>query len=156
MLRTLTEADVRSSGEFQFGGAISFMYQPRICDIFLSDYNKKFEFEVVSGLNNIGMYIQQLVFNSVACKAGLRNGDRIIEINDTYVEYESSQSIQVKLNEAKLKNSLRLHVADTSAYKYYKRNSMDLSSSNSKRTPRVDRLRPVISKNSMSYMSHDS
>ncbi|CAF3628082.1 unnamed protein product [Rotaria sp. Silwood1] len=64
-------------------------HQPRTCDIHLNKDNKTFGFEVVSGDDDIGMYIQEVTPNSPASDAGLRKSDRIIEINGTYIEQDS-------------------------------------------------------------------
>ncbi|CAF4652466.1 unnamed protein product [Rotaria sp. Silwood1] len=65
-------------------------HQPRTCDIHLNKDNKTFGFEVVSGDDDIGMYIQEVTPNSPASDAGLRKSDRIIEINGTYIEQDSN------------------------------------------------------------------
>ncbi|CAF4692430.1 unnamed protein product, partial [Rotaria sp. Silwood2] len=64
-------------------------HQPRTCDIHVNQDNKTFGFEVVSGDDNIGIYIQEVAPDSAASNAGLRKSDRIIEINGTYIEQDS-------------------------------------------------------------------
>ncbi|CAF4198468.1 unnamed protein product [Rotaria sp. Silwood2] len=69
-------------------------HQPRTCDIHVNQDNKTFGFEVVSGDDNIGIYIQEVAPDSAASNAGLRKSDRIIEINGTYIEQDSNMNYQ--------------------------------------------------------------
>jgi predicted metalloprotease with PDZ domain len=106
---------------------------PRICSVFLSENDTAFGFDVASGMNHIGLYIQKVFPNSPASIAGLRNNDRIIEINGRNVDKRSSRSIKKKLNKIQKKNSLILLVVDTQTYEHYTTKNMTMSSADVKR-----------------------
>jgi C-terminal processing protease CtpA/Prc len=109
-------------------------YTPRLCNMCFDQNNKTFGLEVANGENDIGLYIQTVSLDSPASHAGLRNNDRIIEINDRNVDKDCSDYILKKLTKAKKKVSLKLFVADTQTYEYYIKNKMKLSSTKLKRT----------------------
>ncbi|CAF0995140.1 unnamed protein product, partial [Didymodactylos carnosus] len=101
---------------------------PRTCQINLRPGDDSFGFEVANGEHDTGAYIQDVTPNSPAALAGLRKSDRIIEIDGKKVNSDLSASILDKLRKAKAKRTVRLFVADTDTYQYYRDNKMTLSS----------------------------
>jgi S1-C subfamily serine protease len=93
-------------------------YIPRTCEIRLESNDRSFGFEVIHGDNGIGAYIQEVILGSPANRAGLRKSDRIITINDKYVDTSASKVIYEKLNKALIKRNVKLFVMDTETYKY--------------------------------------
>jgi C-terminal processing protease CtpA/Prc len=91
---------------------------PRVCRISLQSNDTSFGFEVIHGSKGIDMYIQEVIPNSPAYRAGLRKSDRIIEINDKYVDKTTSKYILGKLNKAAIRRTVELLVVDTKVYGY--------------------------------------
>ncbi len=77
-----------------------------------------FGFDVITGNKSIGAYIQEVVPNSPAYRAGLRKSDRIMEIDDKYMDKTTYKSILEKLNKAVFKRTIKLLVLDTKTYAY--------------------------------------
>ncbi|CAF1459430.1 unnamed protein product [Adineta ricciae] len=65
---------------------------PRICSICISGNETVFGFDLTSGVNKIGLYAQKVYPNSQAEHSGLRNNDRIIEVNGQNIDEKSSRS----------------------------------------------------------------
>jgi C-terminal processing protease CtpA/Prc len=103
-------------------------HQPRICNIRLDRFNSRFGFDVVNGENDVGVYIQEVFPNTPASNAQLRKSDRIIEIDDIFVDKDASPSILEKLDKAKAKGVVKLYVVDTETYRYYEFNKIPLTS----------------------------
>lgn len=103
-------------------------YTPRTCDIRLTQSDQSFGFEVVNGSKDIGAYIQEVLPNSPASQTSLRKSDRILEIDDKFVDNESSESILGRLRKAKSKRSVKLYVVDTFTYKNFTENKVPLPS----------------------------
>lgn len=114
--------------------------QPRICIMHLKKYNLNFGFEVVNGENDVGAYVQEVLANTPASRTSLRKSDRIIEIDDQFVNKDASQSIRDKLDIAKLKRAVKLYVLDTDTYKYYQTNNIPLSGKKVRKTQLEDHL----------------
>ncbi|UJR14446.1 hypothetical protein I4U23_001443 [Adineta vaga] len=104
-------------------------YQPRTCIIDLHEKDTSFGLTIAEGENKIGLFIEEIKPKSPASKTSLRKYDRIIEINDKYVDNDSSDSILKKLNKAETRRSVKLYVVDTETYRYFKANKIPLSSS---------------------------
>jgi C-terminal processing protease CtpA/Prc len=92
---------------------------PRTCQIRLQSKDIDFGFDVISGINGIGMFVQEVIPNSPAYGAGLRKSDRIIEIEDEYVDKNTSKFILEKLRKAAVKKTVKLLVVDTKTYGLY-------------------------------------
>jgi C-terminal processing protease CtpA/Prc len=103
-------------------------HQPRTCNIRLNTSDRTFGFEVVNGENDVGAYIQEVFPNTPASHTSLRKSDRIIEINDKFVDNYVSKSIIAKLGRAKARGTVKLYVVDTETYKYYQLNKIPLTS----------------------------
>ena len=105
---------------------------PRTCEIHLNGSDESFGFEIVSDDDDIGAFIQEVYPGQAASMTPLRKCDRIIEINDEFVDNQSINVIKEKLDEAKRQGSVKLYVVDTHMYKYYKDNELPLGSEESK------------------------
>lgn len=115
-------------------------HQPRTCTIRLNKSDPSFGFEVVNGENDIGAYIQEVFPNTPASTTLLRKSDRIIEIDDKFVDKDVSKSILEKLGKAKSKGAVKLYVVDTDTYKYYQLNKIPLPSKGKRKSQSEDRL----------------
>lgn len=116
--------------------------QPRTCTIRLSDSEPTFGFEVVNGEGDIGAYIQEVFPNTPASRTELRKSDRIIEIDDKFVDKDVSKSILEKLNKCKSKRVVKLYVMDTETYKNHIENNRNLQSKHSRRSQSEESLKP--------------
>lgn len=108
-------------------------YTPRTCEM-KTKKNESFGFEIVNGLGDIGAYIQEVHPNTPASQTSLRKCDRIIEIDDKFVDTESSKNIIDKLAKAKQKRAVKLYVIDTNTYKYFQENKIPLRSKDYRKT----------------------
>jgi C-terminal processing protease CtpA/Prc len=61
----------------------------------------------------VGSYIQEVFPNTPAINTSLRKSNRIIEIDDKFVDKDVSKSILEKLGKAKTKGAVQLYVVDT-------------------------------------------
>ncbi len=114
-------------------------HQPRTCNIRLGKSDTTFGFEVVNGENDVGAYIQEVFPNTPASDTSLRKSDRIIEIDDKFVDKDLSKSILEKLGKAKTKGAVKLYVVDTETYKYYQLNKIPLTSKGKRKSQSEDR-----------------
>jgi len=101
---------------------------PRTCEIRLKPADQSFGFEVINGNRDIGAFIQEVVPNTPASRTALRKCDRILEIDDKFVDDEESRAILIRLTKAKQKRSVKLYVVDTSTYKFFQDNRVPLTS----------------------------
>jgi C-terminal processing protease CtpA/Prc len=106
---------------------------PRTCEIRLRKDGVPFGFEIVNGQNDIGIHIQEVVPDSPAGKTSLRKSDRVLEIDDTFVDNDPSRTILEKFGKAKTKGAVKLYVVDTNTYKYFKENKIPLASKDFKK-----------------------
>lgn len=72
-----------------------FKYQPRLCEIYLNKSNENFGFDLCDNEYEIGTYVEKIHANTVASQSCLRENDRIIEINDEYVD-EKKENLYIK------------------------------------------------------------
>jgi C-terminal processing protease CtpA/Prc len=114
-------------------------HQPRTCAMRLNKSDTTFGFEVVNGENDVGAYIQEVFPNTPASDTSLRKSDRIIEIDDKFVDKDVSKSILEKLGKAKTKGAVKLYVVDTETYKYYQLNKIPLTSKGKRKSQSEDR-----------------
>ncbi|CAF1230905.1 unnamed protein product [Rotaria sordida] len=113
---------------------------PRTCNIRLNRNDTSFGFEVINGENDIGAYIQEVFQNTPASNTPLHKSDRIIEIDDKYVDKDLSKSILEKLSKAKTKGVVKLYVVDTETYKNAQLNKISLASKGKRKSQSEDRL----------------
>ena len=57
------------------------MFVPRLCCMRLEDKEVGFGFSVVATKNEVGQYIDEVKEGSIAEKAGLKDGDFLVEVN---------------------------------------------------------------------------
>ncbi|CAF1677829.1 unnamed protein product [Adineta ricciae] len=105
---------------------------PRICSICISENETVFGFDLTSGVNKIGLYVQKVYPNTQAEHSGLRNNDRIIEVNGQNIDEKSSRSSKKKVRELMKTNALIFLVADTKTYEHYKRNNLKFVAADAK------------------------
>ncbi|CAF3369067.1 unnamed protein product [Rotaria sp. Silwood2] len=103
-------------------------HQPRICEIHLNTNDTSFGFQTINPLNNAGIFIQEVYPNSRAANTSLRKYDRIIEIDDDFVDNVPSSTILEKLRIAQEKRHVKLYVIDTETYEFFQSNNIPLSS----------------------------
>ncbi|CAF4805023.1 unnamed protein product, partial [Rotaria sp. Silwood2] len=68
-------------------------HQPRTCNIHLSESNSSYGFGTVNPLTNVGMIVQEVYPNSSASNTSLRKCDRILEIDNQFVDNLPSRII---------------------------------------------------------------
>jgi C-terminal processing protease CtpA/Prc len=103
-------------------------HEPRTCVLRLYRTDRSFGFEVVDGKDAIGSFIQEVDPNSPASKANLRKSDRIIEIDDEFVDDKPSKIILETLAKSKANHTVKLYVVDTNTYEYFQDNEIPLPS----------------------------
>ncbi|CAF3636991.1 unnamed protein product [Rotaria sp. Silwood1] len=103
-------------------------HQPRTCEIHLNRHDTSFGFQTVNPLTDVGILIQEVYPNSPAAKTSLRKCDRIIEIDDEFIDEIPSRTILEKLRTAKEKRYVKLYVVDTATYDFFQLNNIPLSS----------------------------
>ncbi|CAF2735942.1 unnamed protein product [Rotaria sp. Silwood2] len=103
-------------------------HQPRTCNIHLSESNSSYGFGTVNPLTNVGMIVQEVYPNSSASNTSLRKCDRILEIDNQFVDNLPSRIITQKLRQAKLKHHVKLYVVDTETYEFFQSNNIPLQS----------------------------
>jgi len=118
-------------------------HQPRTVMIRMGNNDQTFGFEAVNGENDIGAYIQDVFPNTPASATALRKSDRIIEIDDKFVDKDVSKSIFEKLAKIKSKRAVKLYVMDTATYEHYQLNKMSLSSKGKRKSKSEDRLSTI-------------
>jgi len=91
-------------------------YTPRVCEIRLKTNENKFGFDATRGKYCIGLFIQTVRSNSPAYRAGLCKCDRVIEINDKYVDKSQSNDIIEMIKNCLMKKYIKLLVIDTQTY----------------------------------------
>ncbi|CAF3530977.1 unnamed protein product [Rotaria sp. Silwood1] len=105
-------------------------HTPRTCEIQLSSTDQSLGFDITHGDNNVGVWIQEVQPNTPASGTLLRKCDRILEINDDFVDDEPIETIKQKLKAAKSNRYLKLYVVDTAMYRYFKKNKILLKRTN--------------------------
>ncbi|CAF2766059.1 unnamed protein product [Rotaria sp. Silwood2] len=103
-------------------------HQPRTCEMRLNRSDTSFGFQTVDPLTSVGMLIQEVYPNSPAANTSLRKCDRIIEIDDEFIDNVSSRTILEKLHTAQEERHVKLYVVDTATYEFFQSNNIPLSS----------------------------
>ncbi|CAF5046093.1 unnamed protein product [Rotaria sp. Silwood1] len=114
-------------------------HQPRTCEIHLNRRATSFGFQTVNPLTDVGILIQEVYPNSPAAKTLLRKCDRIIEIDDEFIDDISSTAILEKLRTAKEKRYVKLYVVDTATYDFFQSNNIQLLSKEYRQTRVVEK-----------------
>ncbi|CAF1635814.1 unnamed protein product [Adineta ricciae] len=96
----------------------------------------------------VKMILAHILQNSQASNTPLCRFDRIIEIDDEFMENESTEFVVEKLLKARSRGFIKLYVVDTEACKFYKTNKLPLSpeESEKKTFPPSIQLFPWITK----------
>jgi C-terminal processing protease CtpA/Prc len=115
-------------------------HQPRTCIINLNTTDVTLGFDVVHGKNDIGLFVQEVLPNTAASRTLLRKCDRIIVIDDEFVDDHESESIIEKLGKVKINGSVKLYVMDTETYAYYTKNKLLLSSKHLRKSQSENKL----------------
>ncbi len=118
-------------------------YIPRTCEIRLGRNDSSFGFEVVNGFRDIGAFIQEVLPSSPASQTALRKSDRILEIDDKFVDNDPSKTILDKLFKAKKKRAVKLYVVDTNTYKHFQENKIPLPSKDFRRSKYAKQTPPI-------------
>jgi membrane-associated protease RseP (regulator of RpoE activity) len=104
-------------------------FHARLCTIFSwkdgSGYG--FSMQAQKGTGKTGQYIGKIDAEAPAEAAGLRSGDRIIEVNGTNIETASHKEVVDKIKS--VPDSVQLLVVDEEADAYFKEKGIQVSSS---------------------------
>ena len=96
--------------------------------------NKPYLFRIVQGKSGYGFYIwhdddghyvEDITIGSPADRAGLRAGDRIIEINNVNIEKESTEDVFYRIKACH--NVVNLLAVDAKTFVYYKKNNINIT-----------------------------
>lgn len=96
--------------------------------------NKPYLFRIVKGKGGYGFYLWQdaeghfvedITIGSPADRAGLRAGDRIIEINGVNIENENHEDVFYRIKACH--NVVNLLAVDAKTYTFYKKNNMPIT-----------------------------
>ena len=101
---------------------------PRTCNIRLGPQDMTPGFELITGERDQGAYVQDVVPGLPASQAKLRKSDRIIEVDDEFVDDKPYLQIVAKMKGAKANGGIKLYVMDTGTYRYHRSNGMSLAS----------------------------
>lgn len=93
-------------------------YRPRLCHVVKWPDFQGYGFNLHAEKGKAGQYIGQVDENSPAEAAGLRSGDRIIEVNDVNIGNENHQQVVTRIKAGG--DETRLLVVDTDADNWYK------------------------------------
>jgi hypothetical protein len=109
-------------------------YLARLCHITKWPDFQGYGFNLHAERDRTGQYIGTIDDGSPAQAAGLQEGDRIIEVNDTNIESESHRQVIERVKAGG--NQTKLLVVDTEADEYFKKNGISISGS----SPQVTKL----------------
>lgn len=96
--------------------------------------NKPYLFRIVQGKSGYGFYIwhdddghyvEDITISSPADRAGLRAGDRIIEINNVNIEKETTEDVFYRIKACH--NVVNLLAVDAKTFVYYKKNNINIT-----------------------------
>ena len=104
-------------------------YSARLCHVRIWPDFQGYGFNMHAEKGKPGQYIGKVDNGSPAEAAGLKEGDRIIEVNGTNVEQDNHQGVVQKIKS--VSNETKLLVVDTDADTYFKSKSVSVSGSSS-------------------------
>lgn len=93
------------------------MYRPRLCHIKSRGDGKGFGFNLQAEKGKPGQFIGKVDPDSPADDAGLRDGDRLIEVNGINVEKESHKEVVERIK--MIPNKTTMLVIDREGYEHY-------------------------------------
>ena len=120
------EPEVIVSNEIN-GDDESSRFMPRLCKVTKWPDFQGYGFNLHANNENSGQFIGNIDPDSPAEEAGLRKGDRIIEINGTNVESDSHQQVIQRVKA--FPNETTMLLLDSDADQYYKGKGITVSSS---------------------------
>lgn len=91
---------------------------PRLCDILTWDDYEGYGFNLHADKSKPGQYIGKVDPGSPAEAAGLKGGDRIVEVNDVNIANENHKQVVERIKQ--VPNETRLLVLDPAADDYFK------------------------------------
>ncbi|XP_072342544.1 Na(+)/H(+) exchange regulatory cofactor NHE-RF3-like isoform X1 [Scyliorhinus torazame] len=97
--------------------------KPRLC--YLVKGPSGYGFQIYSITDEPGIYIQEVVSDDVGYKAGIRDGDMVIEVNGINIEKFSYEDVLVKIKEKKVE--VALLVMNKKEYWHCKDNNIPIS-----------------------------
>ena len=101
-------------------------YAARLCHVRIWPDFQGYGFNMHAEKGKPGQYIGKVDDGSPAEAAGLKEGDRIIEVNGTNVEQDNHQGVVQKIKS--VSNETKLLVVDTDADNHFKSKSITISS----------------------------
>ena len=87
------------------------------------------------------MFISDITKNSAAAVCGLRNGDRVIEINGTNIQSATYEAILSQIQLHMQRNDLELLVMDKKALRWYRERNYTITS---RTLPTIIHIEPII------------
>lgn len=93
------------------------MYRPRLCHIKSRGDGKGYGFNLQAEKGKSGQFIGKVDPDSPADDAGLRDGDRLIEVNGINVEKESHKEVVERIK--MIPNKTTMLVIDREGYEHY-------------------------------------
>ncbi|KAF4525120.1 hypothetical protein B566_EDAN005062 [Ephemera danica] len=121
----------------------------RLCLIIKREDFDGYGFNLHAEKGKPGQYIGKVDENSPAEAAGLKSGDRIVEVNGVNISNENHKQVVQRIKA--VANETRLLVVDAEAEEYYKSKSIVIKSS----LPNVKHLKSEHSRNSTDADKHD-
>ena len=95
--------------------------KPRLCHVKKRENFKGYGFNLHAEKGKTGQYIGKVDAGSPASDAGLKEKDRIIEVNGTNIENENHQQVVERIKA--VPNETKLLVVDAETDKFYKENN---------------------------------
>ena len=92
--------------------------RPKLCHIVKRRDFKGFGFNINCEIGKVGQYIGVVAEGSPAKAAGLKEGDRIIEVNRINIENENHQQVVKRIQ---AKNDVKLLVVDDETFQFYRK-----------------------------------
>lgn len=102
-------------------------YTPRSCHIIKWADFSGFGFDLLAEKRRAGHYISEIDENSPAKSAGLKENDRVIEVNGSNIEHEYHNQVVMMIKAGG--DETKLLVVDTETDNHYKRRGITVSSS---------------------------
>jgi len=99
---------------------------PRLCHLHLTKAESSYGFNLYKRKGDDGQYIGYIDDGSPADLVGLKNGDRLVEVNGENVENKSHKKAVNMIRERD--GEVSLLVVDSECYEYFKKNKMKISS----------------------------
>jgi len=99
---------------------------PRLCHLHLTGAESSYGFNLYKRKGDDGQFIGYIDEGSPADLVGLKNGDRLVEVNGENVENKSHKKAVNMIRERN--GEVSLLVVDSECFEYYKKNKMKITS----------------------------